>query len=47
MEQTYINHDSLYGFIGTGYEYDRLRSDPRFVDLMKRVGMELAGSTSS
>lgn len=39
LEQAYIKRDLLLRFIGTGYEYDGLRGDPRFVDLMKRIGL--------
>ncbi|MEO7674363.1 MAG: protein kinase [Pyrinomonadaceae bacterium] len=40
LEQAYIKRDVLLRFIGTGYEYDGLRSDPQFVDLIKRIGLE-------
>jgi Tfp pilus assembly protein PilF len=43
LEQAYIKRDLLLRFIGTGYEYDGLRRDPRFVDLMKRIGLGQAG----
>lgn len=39
LEQAYIKRDSLLKFIKTGYEYDGLRGDPRFVDLLKRIGL--------
>ncbi|NOT49444.1 MAG: hypothetical protein HOP17_17095, partial [Acidobacteria bacterium] len=39
LEQAYIKRDLLLKFIGTGYEYDRLRSDPRFADLKNRIGL--------
>lgn len=39
LEQAYIKRDLLLRFIGTGYEYDGLRSDPRFADLLKRIGL--------
>jgi serine/threonine protein kinase/Tfp pilus assembly protein PilF len=39
LEQAYIKRDPLLRFIGTGYEYDGLRGDARFVDLMKRIGL--------
>ncbi len=39
LEQAYIKRDLLLRFIGTGYEYDGLRGDPRFVDLTKRIGL--------
>jgi len=39
LEQAYINRDLLLRFIGTGYEYDGLRSDPRFGDLIRRIGL--------
>lgn len=38
LEQAYVKRDLLLRFIGTGYEYDGLRSDPRFMDLTKRIG---------
>lgn len=40
LERAYIKHDPLLRFIGTGYEYDGLRADPRFVDLMRRIGFK-------
>ena len=39
LEQAYIKRDLLLRFVGTGYEYDGLRSDPRFVDLIRRIGI--------
>ncbi len=39
LEQAYIKRDLLLRFIGTGYEYDGLRRDPRFIDLTKRIGL--------
>jgi serine/threonine protein kinase/Tfp pilus assembly protein PilF len=39
LEQAYIKRDLLLRFIGTGYEYDGLRGDPRFVDLTRRIGL--------
>jgi serine/threonine protein kinase/TolB-like protein/Tfp pilus assembly protein PilF len=39
LEQAYIKRDVLLRYIGTGYEYDGLRQDPRFVDLMRRIGL--------
>lgn len=39
LEQAYIKRDLLLRFVGTGYEYDELRSDPRFIDLLKRIGL--------
>ena len=39
LEQAYIKRDPLLRFIGTGYEYDGLRNDPRFADLLKRIGL--------
>lgn len=39
LEQAYVKRDLLLRFIGTGYEYDGLRDDPRFVDLIKRIGL--------
>lgn len=39
LEQAYIKRDLLLRYIGTGYEYDGLRDDPRFIDLTKRIGI--------
>jgi hypothetical protein len=39
LEQAFIKRDLLLRFIGTGYEYDGLRDDPRFKDLLRRIGM--------
>ncbi len=38
LEQAYIKRDFLLRFVATGYEYDKLRSDPRFTNLLKRIG---------
>ncbi len=40
LEQAYIKRDPLLRYIGTGYEYDGLRGDPRFIDLTRRIGLE-------
>ncbi len=39
LERAYMRRDPLLRFIRTGYEYDRLRSDPRFVDIERRTGL--------
>lgn len=39
LEKAYIKRDLLLRYIKTGYEYDGLRNDPRFVDLEKRIGL--------
>jgi TolB-like protein/Tfp pilus assembly protein PilF len=39
LEQAYIKYDPLLRFIGTGYEYDGLRADQRFIDLTRRIGV--------
>lgn len=39
LERAYIRRDILLRFIRTGYEYDPLRDDPRFADLLKRIGL--------
>ena len=39
LERAYRERDPLLRFIGTGYEYDKLRADPRFVALTKRAGL--------
>jgi hypothetical protein len=39
LELGYIKRDLLLRFIGTGYEYDGLRGDQRFVDLTRRIGL--------
>lgn len=39
LEQSYIKRDLLLRYIGVAYEYDGLRTDPRFVDLTKRIGL--------
>jgi eukaryotic-like serine/threonine-protein kinase len=38
LEQAYTKRDPLLRFIKTGYEYDGLRQDPRFIDLTIRMG---------
>ncbi len=39
LERAYIKRDLLLRYIGTGYEYDGLRDDPRFIGLTKRIGL--------
>ncbi len=39
LERAFARRDLLLRFIRTGYEYDGLRTDPRFADLEKRIGM--------
>lgn len=39
LEAAYNRRDLLLRYIGTGFEYDRLRKNPRFVDLIRRVGI--------
>ncbi len=40
LEKAYLEKDLQLRFIGVGYEYDRLRQDPRFADLIKRIGLQ-------
>lgn len=39
LERAYTRRDVLLRYIKTGYEYDGLRGDQRFVDLMTRMGL--------
>ncbi|MCB1025987.1 MAG: tetratricopeptide repeat protein, partial [Acidobacteria bacterium] len=39
LENGYRDHDSQMQFLGVEPHYDDLRGDPRFADLMKRVGL--------
>jgi hypothetical protein len=39
LEKAYIRRDLLLRYIGTAYEYDGLRQDPRFIDLEERIGL--------
>jgi len=39
LEQAYKNRDLLLRYIGIAYEYDGLRNDPRFKDLVKRLNL--------
>lgn len=39
LEEAFIRRDPLLRYIGVGYEYDELRADPRFSDLVKRIGL--------
>lgn len=39
LERASVDRDPLLRFIKTGYEYDGLRADPRFVGLTKRIGL--------
>jgi tetratricopeptide (TPR) repeat protein len=39
LERAYLEKDLLLRFIKTGYEYDGLRANPRFIALTKRIGL--------
>src|SRR5581483_9694578 len=39
LEQAYSVSDPLLRYVGTGYEYDGLREDPRFKALLKRLNL--------
>jgi serine/threonine-protein kinase len=39
LEQAYIKRDPLLRYVGTGYEYDGLRADPRFKAMLKRLNL--------
>ena len=39
LEQAYNNRDLLLRYVGTGYEYDGLRADPRFKAMLKRLNL--------
>jgi len=39
LEQAYTRRDPLLPYVGTGYEYDGLRSDPRFKAMLKRLNL--------
>jgi len=39
LEQAHANRDLLLRFIKVGYEYDGLRKDPRFKDLLKSINL--------
>lgn len=39
LEKAYQDRDLLLRFIGVAYEYDGLRQDPRFKDLLKRANL--------
>ena len=41
LERASADRDPLLRFIKTGYEYDGLRGDQRFVNLTKRIGLGL------
>lgn len=40
LDQAYLTRDPLLRYVGTGYEYDGLRADPRFVALTKKLGFK-------
>ena len=39
LEQAYVKRDLLIRYVGVAYEYDGLRKDARFADLMRRMKM--------
>ncbi len=39
LERAFTERDLLLRYIGTGYEYEKLHSDPRFIALAKRIGL--------
>ncbi len=39
LEKAYAAHDLQLQYLGTDPDLDPLRSDPRFADLMRRVGL--------
>jgi len=39
LEKAYTGHDNQLQFLGVDPNYDSLRSDPRFQDLLRRVGL--------
>jgi TolB-like protein/Tfp pilus assembly protein PilF len=39
LDQAYIRRDPLLRYVGTGYEYDGLRADPRFKATLKRLNL--------
>ncbi|HEY3156475.1 MAG TPA: protein kinase [Candidatus Eisenbacteria bacterium] len=46
LEEAYAAHDSYLGHLKVAPIVDGLRSDPRFIDLLRRVGLESPGSAS-
>lgn len=40
LEKAYIERDLQLQFLGSESHYDSLRSEPRFADLMQRVGLQ-------
>jgi serine/threonine protein kinase/Tfp pilus assembly protein PilF len=45
LEHAFVKRDPLLRFVGTGYEYDELRGDPRFSDLLRRLGLSAASGS--
>jgi len=39
LDQAYSDRDLLLRYVGTGYEYDGLRADPRFKAMLKRLNL--------
>ncbi|MGB7200964.1 MAG: protein kinase [Pyrinomonadaceae bacterium] len=39
LERAYVKRDLLLRYIKTGYEYNGLRNDPRFAELLRRMGL--------
>jgi adenylate cyclase len=39
LEKAYAAHDLELRYVGTDPAYDKLRADPRFTDLLRRVGL--------
>jgi hypothetical protein len=39
LEKAYEEHDTSMPWLGVSFEFDSIRSDPRFRELLRRVGL--------
>ncbi len=46
LEKAYEQHDVILVWLGTEPRFDKLRSEPRFAELLRRIGLSLAADSA-